>query len=190
MIVLTLCLCAGFAVRVWLIVAAAGYVLYRGLQDETRSRYKLLLNCIMIITSVVPPELPMELSLAVNNSLLALMKEHIYCTEPFRIPLAGAVDICCFDKTGTLTSDEFVVNGVAGLSDSSSSKDDSKQQQHVITPCDQLPDDTKFVIAGCHSLAFIGQGLVGDPLEKASFKAINFAYTKGLCSFVHRSSAH
>jgi len=24
----------------------------------------------------------------------------IFCTEPFRIPLAGAVDVCCFDKTG------------------------------------------------------------------------------------------
>lgn len=46
-------------------VVAAAVVLRGGLGDEKRNKFRLVLHCIMIVTSVVPPELPMELSLAV-----------------------------------------------------------------------------------------------------------------------------
>ena len=54
-------------------IAASWYVWTKGLERGLK-KYKLLLDCVLIITSVVPPELPMELSLAVNASLVALSK--------------------------------------------------------------------------------------------------------------------
>lgn len=96
-------------------IASSGYVLKKGIEDGKKSKYQLLLHCVLIVTSVIPPELPMQMALAVNSALITLMRMQIFCTEPFRVPLAGKVDVCLFDKTGTLTTDELVAVGVTDL---------------------------------------------------------------------------
>ena len=145
-------------------LAASGYLLKRGLAVPQRSRLKLFLSCVQIITSVVPPELPMELSLAVNTTLLALAKLQVFCTEPFRIPYAGKVDTCCFDKTGTLTTDEMLFGGV-----------DMVDGKGLLNKLKAIPKYSEMVLATCHALVYLDEDTVaGDEMEKAATAALGY----------------
>ena len=149
-------------IGVLLVIAliASYYVLKKGLQREGTLTYKLLLRCIIIITSVVPAELPIELSLTINNSLFFLQSKRIVCIEPFRIPFAGKIDVCCFDKTGTLTKDEFIMRGIVQTNSIEPEKAfDSKEE-------------TLSILLGCNSLLNINGKPVGDPIEVAMFKEV------------------
>ena len=152
-------------------LVACAYVLYDGLVVETkRSTFKLLLSVSHIITSVVPPEFPIMLSLAVNLSLVALVQKGIFCTEPFRVPVAGQIETCCFDKTGTLTSDSMEVGGVYGLKDFPPPSQEPSQSAEVLDQA--LPFLSAAVMVACHGLTLVEGEIVGDPLEKAALQAL------------------
>lgn len=147
----------------------------------------------MILTSVIPPELPIELSLAVMNSLTALTQSLIFCTEPFRIPLAGKVDVCCFDKTGTLTSDNLVMKGVAGAPESEGPSGSGvggggrggrgaeapPKPATVTVPVAELGEVPTRILAGCHSLVTLNGALIGDSVEVATLKGLGWACLRG-----------
>lgn len=145
-------------------LVASYYVWTESLKNPDRKRSKVLLDCILIITSVIPPELPMELSLAVNNSIMALTKSYIYCTEPFRIPFAGKIDIACFDKTGTLTAENLIFEGISGLGTNIGG----------ILDTGDIPLDTLLVLAGVHALVSLDNETIGDPMERNTIDKLGF----------------
>jgi manganese-transporting P-type ATPase len=154
-------------------VISSGYVLYHGMLNENRSKYELLLHCILIVTSVIRPELPMQMAMAVNNSLMTLMRMNVFCTEPYRVPLAGKLDACLYDKTGTLTTDELVAVGVCSGNSLTRAKPDESEPD-FLTPFQRMPGEPALVLAGCHSLVEVDGVTTGDPLESAALSCMRW----------------
>ncbi|KDQ06001.1 hypothetical protein BOTBODRAFT_39852 [Botryobasidium botryosum FD-172 SS1] len=151
-------------------IAASWYVWVNGVAKGMK-KSKLLLDCVLIVTSVVPPELPMELSMAVNASLIALSKYAIFCTEPFRIPFAGRVDVCCFDKTGTITAENLVLEGIAGI---------NGEDKLALVGVKDTGKDTTLCLASAHALVKLDDGtVVGDPMEKTTLEMLEWQISKG-----------
>lgn len=108
--------------------------------------------------------------------VVIIVNDQIFCTEPYRVPMAGKVDVCLFDKTGTLTTDELVAVGVEPANPASTATKSpvGTVQGGVdkLVPMQQAPAASVLVLAGCQSLVLMEGTETGDPVEAASMKAI------------------
>jgi manganese-transporting P-type ATPase len=91
------------------------------------------------------------------------MKLHVFCTEPYRVPVAGKLNVCLFDKTGTLTTDELVAVGVL-----------AKTSTTELTSMAKVTGAAGLVLAGCHSLIVYENETTGDPLESAALGGLRW----------------
>ena len=68
------------------------------LQDE--STHDIIFESVDLITIVVPPALPLAMTIGIVIANQRLIPKNIFCISPRTINVAGAVDCTCFDKTG------------------------------------------------------------------------------------------
>lgn len=151
-------------------LVAAVYVWREG-REKGKTVQELVVKSVVIITSVVPRGLPMQvgffeagtfflligsllmsraqppqMATAVHTALLSLFRAGIFCTEPHKVPLAGKVSHVLFDKTGTVTTDELVPAGVVDATGGEMEPVASAQGMAAV------------VLAACHSIIAVDPG--------------------------------
>ena len=130
--------------------------------------YRIILRLIIIITSIVPVDFPIELSLIIYKCISYFESKSIVCVDPSKISSAGDIDICCFDLIGTLTTDEFNILGIINLNENDNS----------IIQCIDCDDNTISILLGSNNLSHIDGKTFGEPIDIAIFKEIKGKYTK------------
>ena len=156
-------------------LVSSGVVLKKGLEQGDRTTHELLVKCVIILTSVVPRQLPLQMAFAVNQAILALNKKAIMCTEQYRVPTCGKTTHCIFDKTGTLTTDQMLPYGVVNAATTAEGN-----KGNVVKPLEPVvaaKGTVSMVLGACHSIIHVdGAGIMGDPIETAALKGIGWRY--------------
>jgi cation-transporting ATPase 13A3/4/5 len=140
----------GFSICVWRLSKAGaepGFIVQRGFD---------------LITIVVPPALPMAMSVGTAYAILRLKAKKIFCISPPRVNMAGKINFMCFDKTGTLTEEGLDLMGVRPAYNGGFS-------EMVNHPSN--PGPLAMIMMSCHSLTHIDNEIMGDPLETKIFHA-------------------
>lgn len=83
--------------------------------------------------------------------------------------MAGRADVICFDKTGTLTKDNVIFEGAA-LPHTDASQLDVAPPATLMTTA----ADVTRALGSCHALVNYENELIGDPLEAAVVRGMNW----------------
>ncbi|CAM9874653.1 unnamed protein product [Ectocarpus sp. 6 AP-2014] len=175
---------AGYLLAFLLTFAAlsSAHVVREGLKSQAVSGFRLLVQqCVRIFSAVVPGDLSFELNQCLRNGVRSLQNGHaLACAEPFRIPLAGKVDVCLFDKTGTITSDKLRAETPKSLRPNSPpvavSLGHSARSGGTAAGSERPGLAAEVVVGGCHSLMDVDGVLHGDPLEASALEGIRWKW--------------
>jgi cation-transporting P-type ATPase 13A2 len=130
----------------------------------------IILRALDLITIVVPPALPVAMTVGTVFAQRRLKNQMIFCISPNAINVCGVINVVCFDKTGTLTEEGLDLWGVVPL-------EKNGQFGVAIRDPGELPTSFPLIVqcmATCHSLTRIDGVLSGDPLDLIMFQSLQW----------------
>nr|XP_053627607.1 polyamine-transporting ATPase 13A3-like [Cherax quadricarinatus] len=128
----------------------------------------IALDSLDLITIVIPPALPMAMTVGILYALQRLKNHKIFCISPRSINISGVLNCICFDKTGTLTEDGLDMRGVVPVAQSLGKQ---VQLTQITSPATLPHDHLLYAMATCHSITIINLQQVGDPLDLKMFES-------------------
>lgn len=140
----------GFIGFIW----ALGFLLHQGAGAKT-----IIIRTLDLITIVVPPVLPLVLTIGTSFSISRLKKLNISCISLPAVNAAGRVSVVVFDKTGTITEDWMSLKGVFVEEFIDAKMTEYHCQENM---------------AVCNSLTYINGKIEGDPQEIAIFNNVGW----------------
>lgn len=128
----------------------------------------IALDSFDLITIVIPPALPMAMTVGILYALQRLKSHKIFCISPRSINISGVLNCVCFDKTGTLTEDGLDMRGVVPVKEA----EGDKLCLGAMVDAKTLPNcNFIYAMASCHSITIINMQMVGDPLDLIMFES-------------------
>ena len=87
------------------------FIVFYNIRNDGETKSNLFQNILDLLTVVVPPSLPLSLSLGSFFYQYTLMNKKISCSGVYRLMAAGKINKLIVDKTGTLTEEDLELYG-------------------------------------------------------------------------------
>ncbi|KAK4476206.1 hypothetical protein MN116_001418 [Schistosoma mekongi] len=150
------------------------YLMYWNKKDL----YYVILRPLDLVTIVIPPILPVAMSVGIVFAQRRLRSHGIYCINPNVMNVCGVINLTCFDKTGTLTEDGLDLWGVVPNKDGILGKPEFEPSKLDYGPLIEC-------MATCHSLTRIDGVLSGDPLDVKMFQSTKWEFLEVISEDQH-----
>ncbi|PVU99319.1 hypothetical protein BB559_000814 [Furculomyces boomerangus] len=156
------------------------------------------------LAQLISPLLPASLVIGQSVAVQRLKKKNIYCIDIPRVMVAGKVEIFCYDKTGTLTKEGLEFNGISECIkplplkientttaiENHQENNDALSLSSLVENHSEMSYTSLLGLGCCHSVALLGEKLIGNPVDIEMFKKSEWALGQtnpGFLQTIHAS---